>query len=163
MTAAPFEEEPPGRQSWLPEQSPRHGAGFWLLGSAKESQQHLQGSAKELVTAGKVSVSQFAGDALTVSRGKKAKKKKKPSSVKEQQIKSKGKCVQAEREFGVIVLMEFDSTMPQVMAPSSFQSLNQLAEQSGYDGHLLRWFWTKAIAREVGREFPFFSSFNPVS
>lgn len=83
--------------------------------------------------------------------------------MKEQQIKSKGKRVQAEREFGVIVLMEFDSTMPQVMAPSSFQSLNQLAEQSGYDGHLLRWFWTKAIAWEVGREFPFFSSFNPVS
>lgn len=77
MTAALFEKEPPGRQSWLPAQSPRHGAGFWLLGSAEESQQRLQGSAKELVTAGKVSVSQFAGDALTVSRGKKAKKKAK--------------------------------------------------------------------------------------
>lgn len=72
-----------------------------------------------------------------MSRGKKAKKKK-PSSAKEQQIKSEGKCVQAEMEFGVIVLMEFDSAMPQVMSPSYFQSLNQLSEKSGYDGHLLR-------------------------
>lgn len=34
--------------------------------------------------------------------------------------------------------MEFVSLMPQVMSPSCFQSLNQLAEKSGYDGRLLR-------------------------
>jgi len=34
--------------------------------------------------------------------------------------------------------MEFVSVMPQVMSPSCFQSLNQLAEKSGYDGRLLR-------------------------
>lgn len=45
-------------------------------------------------------------------------KKERPSSVEKQQIKSKGKCVQTEIEFGVIVLMEFDSVMPRVMSPS---------------------------------------------
>jgi len=64
-----------------------------VLGHVKLLQQHSRGSAKEPFTAGKVSVSQFAGDALTVTRGE---KEQQPSSVKKQQIKSKGKCVQAE-------------------------------------------------------------------
>lgn len=54
------------------------------------------------------------------------------------------------------MLMEFDSVMPRVMSPSYLQSLNQLAEKSGYDGHLLCYFWTKAIALEVVSGFIFF-------
>lgn len=51
------------------------------------------------------------------------------------------------------MLVEFGSVMPWVMSTSDFQSLNLLAKKSGYDGHLLRYFWTKAIALEVVSRF----------
>lgn len=55
-------------QSWLPEQrSLSCTQSLLLLGHVKLLQQHLWGSAREPFTAGKVSVSQFAGDALTVT------------------------------------------------------------------------------------------------
>lgn len=47
------------------------------------------------------------------------------------------------------MLVEFGSVMPRVMSPSDLQSLNPLAKKSGYDGHLLRYFWMKATALEV--------------
>lgn len=51
--------------------------------------------------------------------------------------------------------MEFDSVMPRVMSPSYFQSLNQFAKKSGYDGYLLCYFWTKAIVLWVVSGFLF--------
>lgn len=61
-------------QSWLPEQrSLPYAQSLLLLGHVKLLQQHSQGSAKESFTAGKASVSQFAGDALTVTGEKRRK------------------------------------------------------------------------------------------
>lgn len=52
--------------------------------------------------------------------------------------------------------MEFDSLMPQVMSSPYFQSPNQLAKESGYDGHLLCHCSNKAIAFRLSVDFSFF-------